>query len=48
MIWLAKVKGVGMFRQLKAKLKKSKNAKKIEADKQRLLALYEEYKYVWE
>ncbi len=34
MIWLAKVKGVGMFRQLKAKLKKSKNAKKIEADKQ--------------
>ena len=34
MIWLAKVKGVGLFRQLKAKLKKSKNAKNIEADKQ--------------
>ncbi len=31
MIWL---KEWEMFRQLKAKIKKSKNAKKIEADKQ--------------
>ncbi|CAM2801550.1 MULTISPECIES: hypothetical protein [Helicobacter] len=36
------------IKTFKTHFKKSKNAKKIEADKQRLLALYEEYKYVWE